>query len=115
MKNHPFKVRKVTGAAQHEFKISLPTDTDETELIQKRFGSRIRMVDRANAQLIVDVAPGVRKRLPDVPEAQRYIDGFCANGAKDSYRPKVDKAAAKKQKFTPENMAFLKSIGVDVE
>lgn len=115
MKTHPFKVKKSADSKSLEFRIELPTTMVDKELIIQRYGSVERMIDRANGQLIVDVAPGMRKRLPDMDEAQRYALNFCANGSKDSFRPKVSKDAQKEQRFSKSQLEFLASIGTDVE
>lgn len=113
MMNHPFKVRETKGADAVEFKAAMPTSIDETELIAKRYGTVERMIDRANSQWTVDVAVGVRKRLPNREDAQAYADGYCDNGSRDAFtRPKIDKKDAAKQGFTAEQIAFLEEKGM---
>lgn len=108
-KHHPFKVRKNADSDPVEFKIELPTTIDEIEWIDLRYGTQERMIDRANAQLIVDVAPGMRKRLPDVEKAQAYADAYCDNGSRDAYQaPKIDKDEAEGM-FDEGQLAFLRS------
>lgn len=108
--NHPFKVRKDKDATAVEFKISLPKSLDDKELVVQRFGTVERLIDRACAQLIVDIAPGIRKRLPNVEVAQTYIDGYCDNGSRDPYvAPKIDAKAAKEAAgFTDEQLEWLR-------
>ncbi len=113
MMNHPFKVREIKGADAVEFRAKMPTSIDETDLIVKRYGTVERMIDRANSQWTVDVAVGVRKRLPNQEDAQAYADGYCDNGSRDAFaRPKIDKKDAEKQGFTDEQIAFLNSKGM---
>lgn len=116
MKKHPFKVRKDMNADAVEFKISLPMSMDEGELINERFGTVERMIDRANSQLIVDIAPGIRKRLPNVDTAEAYVAGYCDNGSRDEYvRPSMSAAKAKdEQGFTDEQLAWIADQGMTV-
>ena len=109
--NHPFKVKQNKDATSHEFKIGLPSAEADEALISKRFGNVERMIDRANAQLIVDIAPGIRKRLPDVEKAQAYVDGYCDNGSRDAYvRPTISAEDAA-DKFDEGQQAWLREQG----
>jgi hypothetical protein len=110
---HPFKVRKSANADAVEFKAELPTSIDEAELIVKRYGSVDRMIDRANAQWTVDVAPGMRKRLPDAKSAQSYANGYCDNGSRDTWvRPTIKLEQAGAEGFSDSQIAFLHSKGM---
>lgn len=111
-KVHAFKVKKDKDSVSLEFKVELPTLLADNELIVQRYGSVERMIDRANGQFIVDVAPGIRKRLPNNVEAQRYAFNFCDNGAKDSFvAPKINRTEAK-SRFDEGQMAWLESQGM---
>ncbi len=116
MKKHPFKVRKDQDADAVEFKIELPTSMDDMDLIMKRFGTVERMIDRANGQLVVDIAPGIRKRLPNVDMATMYVYGYCDNGARDEYvKPSISTEEAKDEHgFTDEQIAWLAETGLIV-
>ena len=112
---HPFKVRKSQHADAVEFKAELPSTIDEGELIVERYGSVERMIDRANAQWTVDVAPGIRKRLPNAEEAQRYALNYTDNGSRDTWvRPKIDAKQVKEQAFDEGQIEFLRSKGMIV-
>ena len=109
--NHPFKVKQSKDATPHEFKIELPSTIEDTNLVISRFGTVERMIDRANAQLVVDVAPGIRKRLPNVEAAQAYIDGYCDNGSRDAYvRPTISVEDAEEQ-FSESQQEWLREKG----
>ncbi len=111
--NHPFKVSKNANLDAVEFRMELPRSMDEMDLIVTRFGTVERMIDRANAQLIVDVAPGMRKRLPDVEKAQAYAASYCDNGSKDTYvAPKLKVEDLEEEDFSEENIEFLRSKGL---
>lgn len=109
--NHPFKVKQSKDAMSHEFKIELPTSIENENLIAARFGTVERMIDRANAQLIVDIAPGIRKRLPNVETAQSYVDGYCDNGSRDAYvRPTISVEDAE-ERFDEGQQDWLREQG----
>ncbi|KKN37825.1 hypothetical protein LCGC14_0759690 [marine sediment metagenome] len=111
-KTHAFKVKKDKDSASLEFKMDLPKTMDDMALIITRYGSVERMIDRANGQCVVDVAPGMRKRLPNVEDAQAYAAGFCDNGSKDAFvAPKISFADAK-DRFDDSQMEWLKSQGM---
>ncbi len=111
-KHHAFKIRKNADSEPVEFKIELPVSMDDIEWIDLRYGNVERMIDRANAQLVVDVAPGMRKRLPDVKAAQFYADEYCDNGSRDAYQaPKIDAAEAEGM-FDKGQLEFLRSKGM---
>ena len=116
MKKHPFKVCKSAGLDATEFKISLPTSMDDMELIEKRFGTVERMISRANSQLIVDIAPGIRKRMPNVDTAETYVAGYCDNGSRDEYvRPSISAEEAKdEQGFTDSQLEWIAQQGMTV-
>lgn len=110
---HPFKVRKNKDTTAVEFKIELPTSLADKDLIVQRYGTVERLIDRANAQLTVDVAPGIRKRLPNAEVAKTYVDGYCDNGSRDPYVvPKITVEEAKAQGFSVKNIEFLREQGV---
>lgn len=116
MKKHPFKVRKDQNADAVEFKISLPSSMDDAEMIEVRFGTVERMIDRACSQLIVDIAPGIRKRLPNVETAEAYVAEYCDNGSRDEYvRPSISASEAKdEQGFTDAQLEWIAARGVAV-
>ncbi len=110
---HPFKVRKTQHTDAVEFKAEMPFSIEDTDLILKRFGSVNRMIDRANAQWTVDVAPGIRKRLPEVEAAQKYATGYCDNGSRDTWvRPTITADQVEEQGYTEDQLAFLKAKGM---
>lgn len=109
-KVHAFKVSENKHTDPVEFKIELPTTIEDEDLIVQRFGTVERMIDRACSQLTVDVATGMRKRMPDNDAAQIYADGYCNDGSRDGYtRPKIDAdTAADEADFTDEQIAWLR-------
>ncbi|KKN88099.1 hypothetical protein LCGC14_0251710 [marine sediment metagenome] len=110
---HPFKVRKNQHADAVEFKAEMPSSVEDTDLIVKRYGSVDRMIDRANAQWTVDVAPGIRKRLPDTKVAQGYADGYCDNGSRDTWvQPQITPEQMEEQDFDEGQLTFLKAKGM---
>lgn len=113
MIRHTFKVRKDKNSDPVTFTIELPTDIGETELIEARYGTVERMMDRANSQTVVDVAVGMRKRMPDNDRAQQYADAFKNDGRKDSFAPrKLDAEKAKTEAgFDEDQIAWLRSEG----
>lgn len=113
MSKHAFKVRKNKDTGAVEFQAELPKTLENQMLIEDRFGTVERMIDRANSQWIVDVAVGARKRLPNVEDAQKYVNSFCDNGTRDGFvRPKIDLKDAKAQGFSEEQLAFLTQKGM---
>lgn len=113
--NHTFKVRQSKGAEPVKFSRALPTYIDETDLIEAAYGSVERMIDRANAQWTVDVATGVRERLPDEDEAADYVASYCDDGRRAAPRKiAVSSEDVEKQGFTPEQIAFMRSKGIEV-
>ena len=116
MKKHAFKVRKDQHADKVEFKISLPVSMDDMEMVTERFGTVERMIDRACSQLIVDIAPGIRKRLPNVEAAETYVAGYCDNGSRDEYiRPSISADEAMDEHgFTEKQLAWIAAKGMTV-
>ncbi len=110
-----WKTRKNESTDSVEFNLPFPSTMDETDLIEARYGSVERMMDRAASQSIVDIAPGIRKRLPDADTARSYVEKWCNNGTKDSYVPSISAAEAKKDvKFTDEQLAWIAAHGMKV-
>lgn len=111
MKNHTWST-KPKGGISTEFTVAMPTDVDDVELIEARFGSIDRVFVAATRQWTVDVAPGLRELLPDVEAANAYKEAFIADGQKQRTTVRVDADEADEQGFTEEQMAFLRSKGV---
>lgn len=113
---HTFKVRQTKNDPSIEFTVEMPSDIDgqNMPLIEKRFGSVERMIDRANSQWTVDVAVGVRKRLPNEESAAMYAAQYCDDGRKDTHVPTLDKEAAIAQGFTQEQLDFIASQGMKI-
>lgn len=116
MFRHTFKVRKSQKSEPVTFTADMPTTLDDVDLIEARYGTVERMIDRANSQWTVDVAVGIRKRLPDVEKAKAYAANYCDDGRKDTYAQPVviDTSADDAPKFTPEQLAFIRKSGAQV-
>lgn len=113
---HSWKTRKAVGKPSVDFTADMPKTMADKELIAARFGTVERMIDRAVSQWTVDVAPGIRKRLPDVAAAQRYAESYRDDGSKDTFRPSIDKADAKKRLgFTDAQLEHIASLGMTVK
>lgn len=113
---HTFQVKKTKASDPHTFTVDMPQSRDDEDLIIRRFGSWERMIDRANSQWTVDVATGIRKRLPDTGAAEKYAEDYCDNGKKDVFRPSIDaKQAAKEHGFSKEQLEYLKAKGFQVK
>lgn len=113
MFRHTFKIRKDKNSEPVEFTTDMPKTLDDLELIEARFGTVERMIDRANSQWTVDVAVGTRKRLPDEHTATQYAENYCDDGRKDSFAPRklnADKAQ-EEAGFNAEQIAWLKAQG----
>lgn len=109
MTKHTFKVKKTKASESVQFTVKMPTTLADEELILARFGSVERMIDRANSQWTVDVAVGIRKRLPNVENATAYAKAYCDDGRKDSYTPKIDaEAAVAEVGFSEEQLEYLR-------
>ena len=115
MINHTFKVRKTKQDEPDTFTVKMPQGLGDTGLITARFGTVERMIDRANSQWTVDVAVGVRKRLPDHGAAQAYAESYCDNGSKDTFVPSINRAeAVEAVGFTDEQLAYIAERGMNV-
>jgi len=101
---------KPKGGVSHDFAREVPTTIDETDLIEGMFGSIPRMINRAVAQWTVDVATGLRERLPNAEVAESYAASFVADGAKGTaYVPTATVEEVDEQGFTPEQRAFVEA------
>ncbi len=101
---------KPTGGISHEFKRNAPTAIDEMDLIESMFGTVPRMINRAVAQWTVDVATGLRERLPNGDAAEAYAATFVADGAKGTaYVPTATKEEVDDQGFTESQRAFVEA------
>lgn len=101
---------KPKGGISHEFKRAAPTAIDESELIVSMFGSVTRMINRAVAQWTVDVATGLRERLPNGDAADAYAATFTADGAKGTaYVPSATVEEVDEQGFTESQRAFVEA------
>jgi len=115
MTKHTFKVRKTKSSDAVKFTVDLPSNPADAALVAARFGTVERLTDRANSQWTVDVAVGVRKRLPDVEKATAYAESYCDNGSKDIFVPTIDrKKAVEEHGFTPEQLKFIAEAGMKV-
>lgn len=114
MITNTFKVRETKHLDPVTFKVRMPQSHSDTGLITKRFGTFERMIDRANAQWTVDVAVGIRKRLPNVDDATAYASAYCDNGSKDTFVPSIDIQKARALGFTPEQLKFVEESGMQV-
>lgn len=111
----PMKVRKSKGAKQHQFTVKMPITLDDKELIEQRYGSTERMIDRANSQFAVDAARVVRDKLPDVDAADAALQSYCDDGRRTVVsRPTVTEEEAEEQGYTEEQKAFLRSKGIQI-
>ena len=113
---HTFKVKQDKSAEAHEFTTQMPASMDDDALIIKRYGSVERMIDRANSQWTVDVATGMRKRLPNSEDAQEYADTFCADGRKQVVvrSVRISKDDQEAQGFTEAQLAFMAESGISL-
>lgn len=101
---------KPTGGISHDFGRKVPTAIDEVELIDGMFGSVPRMINRAVAQWTVDVATGLRERLPNIEAAEAYAEAFVADGAKGTaYVPTATVEEVDEQGFTESQRAFVEA------
>ena len=101
---------KPSGGQSHEFKREAPTTVDEIKLIEAMFGSVPRMINRAVAQWTVDVATGLRERLPNVEVAESYAAGFAADGSKGTaYVPTATKAEVDSMGFSESQLTFVEA------
>ena len=110
-----WKTRKTEHTDAVEFKLAFPSKIDEVDLIDARYGSVERMMNRAASQSVVDIAPGIRKRLPNAEAASTYVEGWCNDGTKDAYvAPSLDLAAAKESgvTFTDAQLAVIAAAGM---
>lgn len=116
MTRHTFKVRKDKHSDPVEFTVDMPDTGDDVDLIAARYGTTERMIDRANSQWTVDVAVGIRKRLPDVEAARAYAESYCDDGRKDvvSRNVVIDTTADGAPEFTPEQLAFIAQAGAKI-
>lgn len=107
MIKHTWSTKPKNGTS-HDFVREAPTTIDESKLIVAMFGSVPRMINRAVAQWTVDVATGLRERLPNVPVAEAHAASFVADGSKGSmYVPTATKAEVDDQQFTESQRAFV--------
>lgn len=111
---HTFKVRQTKNDEAVEFVVDMPSSIEDMEQVIARFGTVERMIDRANSQWTVDVAVGVRKRLPNEESAAMYAAQYCDDGRKDTHVPTLDKEAAIAQGFTQEQLDFIASQGMKI-
>lgn len=120
MYKHTFSMKAHKSAESVEFTLPMPDSLDDMDLIVERYGSVERMINRANAQHIVDVANnGGRKALAagGKPAADAFILEFVNDGKKRTtvVRPALAKDQAKALGFTKEQLAALKAAGMKVE
>lgn len=110
---HTFKVKKDKHGTSHEFTREVPTGVDETDLILDTFGSVERMIECAVRQFTVDIAPGIRERLPDLDAAKRYVAEYVDDGKKAPARVvRMDADKVKDLGFTEEQKAAMRAAGV---
>jgi hypothetical protein len=65
--------------------------------------------------VVIKVQGSLRRNWPATKEeAQVRVDNWAA-GLRASYAVRITSAAIEEQQFTPEQLAFLKSIGAQVE
>lgn len=101
---------KPKGGTSHEFSRQVPSAIDEIEAIDAMFGSVPRMINRAVAQWTVDVATGLRERLPNGEVAEAYAATFVADGAKGTaYVPTATVEEVDEQGFTDSQRAFVEA------
>lgn len=110
----PFSVKSTKYGWKGDFTLEMPVSIDDVELIEKRFGSLDRMVNRACAQFRVDVANPMREEK--TPEAAQVVaEGFIDDGKKSGgvkvLRPIITADEVEEQGFSPEDLAFLKKKG----
>lgn len=111
---HTFKVRMTKSDPSVKFTVEMPKTETDLDLIAARFGSFERMIDRANSQWTVDVAVGVRKRLPNEQSAAMYAEKYCDDGRKDTHVPTLDREAAIEHGFTEAQLAYIASQGMKI-
>jgi hypothetical protein len=92
--------------------VDMPSTIKDTDAIVTRYGSVERLIDRANAQWKVDAQTGMRKRSAD--EAVAYAAGYCDNGSKDTYVPKMSAEDLKAGKFTDAQIEIMRKAGMKV-
>lgn len=99
------------GWDSFEHSLVMPSSIDDVDLIEQRYGSIERLIDRANAQFKVDVQRGMRSQ--DTPaKAAAFADSFCDNGRKGASKMVViDTQADDAPEFTPEQLAYIASQG----
>ncbi len=101
---------KPKGGLSHEFSREVPGTIGDVELIAAMFGSVPRMINRAVAQWTVDVATGLRERLPNGDAAEAYAATFVADGAKGTaYVPTATVEEVDEQGFTESQRAFVEA------
>ena len=109
MIKHTWSTKPKGGISQY-FKREAPTAIDEIELIESMFGTVPRMINRAVAQWTVDVATGLRERLPNGEVAEAYAATFVADGAKGTaYVPTATPEQLDEQGFTESQRAFVEA------
>lgn len=116
MRKHTWKTKQNENTDSVEFSADVPTTMDDMGLIKLLFGTVKRMIDRAVAQRTVDVAVGIRKRLPNVESAQKYAETWCDDGTKDAYvQPSINaQKAMDEYDFTEEQLRWIAEQGMAV-
>lgn len=113
MLKHTFNTESTSQKWETTVTVELPTSPDETDLIVKRYGSIARVFQVANKGWTISCQNGMRKRDRDA--AVEYAAGYCDNGAKDTFVPKMSKAAVAQGKFTEAQKAILRAAGMKFE
>lgn len=113
MLKHTFSTESTSNKWTAEVTVDLPTSPDETDLIEKRYGSIARVFQVANKGWTISCQNGMRKRDRDA--AVEYAADYRDDGAKDTFVPKMSKDALKRGKFTPEQLAIIKAAGMKLE
>lgn len=118
---HSFNAR-AEGAGrdgkQHSFIVEVPVTLNDEALIEARFGTVERMIADAVANWTVSCQNnGLRKLIAtgDMEGAKKFAETYQSGqkAAKVIVKAKkLDPAEAKKQKFTPEQIAFLTAQGM---
>lgn len=113
MLRHTFSTESTSQKWNVEATVDLPTDPSETDLIVKRYGSIARVFQVANKGWTISCQNGMRKREQEA--AVDYAEGYCDNGAKDTFVAKMSAEKVKEGKFTPAQLAIIKAAGMKFE
>jgi hypothetical protein len=122
--NTTFKVSK-RGVEPVEVNFTAPESLDDprwAELIAEGKDAQKEINNLATQNLIIKIQSGARGKLEEGQEAvQAYVDSYkfgsraAGSGGGKRKAPRIEADAAKKAKFSKEQIEMLRAAGVEIE